>query len=75
MKQAHMVSIVLILVGALNWGLVGLANFDLVGTLLGHGSVLSRIIYIVVGLAAAFQIAHFAATRRCACSARPVAAP
>lgn len=43
---------ILTLIGGLNWGLVGAFNFDLVAFLFGPMSVLSRIVYIVVGLAA-----------------------
>ena len=45
---------VLVIVGGLNWGLVGLANFDLVATLFGASSVLSRVVYILVGLSAIY---------------------
>ena len=48
------VAIVLVVVGGLNWGLVGLFNFDLVATLLGDMSVLSRAVYVIVGLAAVY---------------------
>lgn len=46
------VSYVLVLVGALNWGLVGLFHFDLVAAIFGEMSILSRIVYILVGLSA-----------------------
>ena len=46
---------VLLVVGGLNWGLVGLFNFDLVATLFGETSSLSRIVYILVGLAAIYE--------------------
>lgn len=39
-----------VIVGALNWGLVGIANFNLVDFIFGAGSILSRIIYVLVGL-------------------------
>lgn len=45
-------SIVLVVVGALNWGLVGLFKFDLVAAIFGSMSVLSRIVYVLVALAA-----------------------
>jgi uncharacterized membrane protein YuzA (DUF378 family) len=48
------IAMTLLIVGGLNWGLVGLANFDLVATLFGEGSTLSRLVYILVGLAALF---------------------
>jgi hypothetical protein len=48
------IAIVLVIIGGLNWGLVGLVEFDLVGTLFGMMSVLSRITYVLVGLAAIY---------------------
>lgn len=51
MKIAAIVALVLVVVGALNWGLVGIAGFDLVATLFGAGSALSRIVYALVGVA------------------------
>ena len=45
-----------LVVGALNWGLVGLLNLNLVETLLGSGSLLSRAVYVVVGLAGAYKL-------------------
>lgn len=47
-------ALVLVLVGALNWGLVGILEFDLVATLFGEMSYLTRIIYSLVGLAALY---------------------
>jgi uncharacterized membrane protein YuzA (DUF378 family) len=55
MKNLDVIAAVLVVVGALNWGLVGIANFDLVATLFGAGSVLSRLIYIIVGIAGVYQ--------------------
>jgi len=48
------IAMVLVIVGGLNWGLVGLANFDLVATLFGAMSVLSRVVYVLVGLSAIY---------------------
>lgn len=47
-----LVAWLLVVVGGLNWGLVGLFNFDLVATLLGSGSIASKVVYILVGLSA-----------------------
>jgi uncharacterized membrane protein YuzA (DUF378 family) len=47
---------VLLIVGGLNWGLVGLFGFDLVAALFGQMSALSRIVYVLVGLSALWQI-------------------
>lgn len=47
------------IIGALNWGLVGVANFNLVDTLLGAGSMAARAVYIVVGLSGVALLASF----------------
>ncbi len=58
MKAAMIVALVLVLVGALNWGLWGIAQFDLVATLFGgNDAMLSRIVYSLVGVSAVFLIA------------------
>ena len=55
-KPIDVVAYVLILVGALNWGLVGFFSFNLVAFLFGETSVLSRIVYALVGLAGIYGI-------------------
>ncbi len=55
MKALDVLATVLLVVGGLNWGLVGVAHFDLVAKLFGDMSVLSRIVYSLVGLAALYQ--------------------
>lgn len=42
----------LVLIGALNWGLIGLFGFDLVAAIFGPGTTISRIVYTIIGLAA-----------------------
>jgi len=54
-KTIDVIAAVLLVVGGLNWGLVGLLNFDLVARLFGTLSVLSRLVYCLVGLAAVYQ--------------------
>ncbi|MBB6217118.1 hypothetical protein HNQ80_003224 [Anaerosolibacter carboniphilus] len=50
-------ALLLVIIGALNWGLIGLFRFDLVAALLGgQASILSRIVYSLVGLAGAYSI-------------------
>ena len=51
------IAMILMIVGGINWGLVGAFNFDLVATLFGQMSTLSRIVYVLVGLAALYGIA------------------
>ena len=55
MKQLDVVAAVLLVVGGLNWGVVGLTGSDLVGALFGSLSPLSRTVYLLVGLAALYQ--------------------
>ena len=56
MKAVHVIAFILVLVGGLNWGLVGAFNFDLVASIFGVMSVLSRIVYVLVGIAALYLI-------------------
>jgi len=56
MRAINLITLLLVIVGGLNWGLVGLLNFDLVAAIFGQMSTLSRIVYILVGLSALWQI-------------------
>ena len=56
MRAINTVTLLLLIIGGLNWGLVGLFGFDLVATLFGEMSVLSRIVYVLVGISALYQI-------------------
>ena len=59
MKALNLTTLILVIIGGLNWGLVGVANFDLVATIFGAGSLLSRAVYIIVGLSALWQLVPF----------------
>jgi uncharacterized membrane protein YuzA (DUF378 family) len=54
MSALNWIALILLIVGGLNWGLVGLFSFDLVAAIFGTMSILTRIIYILVGLAAIY---------------------
>ncbi|MFP4661410.1 MAG: DUF378 domain-containing protein [Halanaerobiales bacterium] len=54
LKALDWVALILLIVGGLNWGLVGLFSFDLVAAVFGDMSTLSRIIYTLVGLSAVY---------------------
>lgn len=56
MKIIDKTALVLIIIGAINWGLIGLFSFDLVGTLFGDMSILNRIIYSLVGISGLWGI-------------------
>ncbi|MBA3526540.1 MAG: DUF378 domain-containing protein [Pseudomonadota bacterium] len=63
MRGLNLITLVLLIVGGLNWGLVGLFNFDLVAALFGEMSTLSRIVYALVGLSAIYQLVALASGR------------
>ena len=56
MKIIDKIALVLIIIGAVNWGLVGIFNFNLVDAIFGTMSVLSRIIYTLVGISGLWGI-------------------
>lgn len=59
MKFADLIAAVLVIVGALNWGLVGAANFNLVTTIFG-ATFLSSIVFILVGIAGVYLAGRLA---------------
>jgi hypothetical protein len=50
------IALVLVIVGGVNWGLVGLFNFDLVATIFGSIFWLARVVYVLVGISALYMI-------------------
>ena len=51
--------LVLVIIGAVNWGLIGFFGFDLVNVIFGNMTLLSRIIYAVIGLSGLYLITFF----------------
>lgn len=58
MKHIEMLFTILLIVGGINWGLVGACNYNLVTTLLGDGTM-SRVVYGLVGVAALYQVLQY----------------
>ncbi len=56
MKNLNLIAQIFIIVGGLNWALVGLFSFDLVAVIFGEMSLLSRIVYVLVGISAVYQL-------------------
>ena len=56
MKVLYYIALTLVIIGAINWLLIGLFNFDLVATIFRAMSVMSRIIYVLVGIAGLISI-------------------
>ncbi len=56
MNAIDWIAMVLMIVGGINWGLIGLFNYNLVSALFGEMSALSRVIYALVGISALYSI-------------------
>ena len=56
MKVIDKIALVLVIIGAINWGFVGIFNFNLVDAIFGAMSIISRIIYILVGISGLWAI-------------------
>jgi uncharacterized membrane protein YuzA (DUF378 family) len=66
MKGIHLVTFALVVAGALNWGLVGLLEMNVVDLLVGNWPTAERVIYILVGLAAVYELAtHMHRCKHC----------
>lgn len=64
MKTMDILAAVLLVVGGLNWGLVGSLDFDLVAAIFGNGAFLANVVYSLVGLAALYQAAQWKSIQR-----------
>lgn len=56
MQHLGLISMILLIIGGLNWGLIGLLDLNLVTTIFGAVPILVTIIYVLVGLAAVYQL-------------------
>jgi uncharacterized membrane protein YuzA (DUF378 family) len=63
MKTLDVLALILVVIGAINWGLIGFFRFDLVASLFGDMSGFSRIVYALVGLAGLYAISFFGRDR------------
>ncbi len=69
MKGLHVIAFILLVVGGLNWGLIGAFDFNLVGKILGSVPAVERIVYVLVGLSAILLAAtHKQECRTCTTS-------
>lgn len=59
MKYLDCSALTIAIIGAINWGLIGLFNFNLVSFLFGEMSLLSRIVYILVGLSGLYLVTFY----------------
>jgi uncharacterized membrane protein YuzA (DUF378 family) len=72
MKAVHMIAFILLVIGGLNWLLVGLFSWDIGALFGGQAAVVSRIIYILVGLSAIYlAVTHNKDCKGCSTPAAP----
>ena len=64
MRTFNAIVLTLIIIGGINWGLIGLFNYNLVDALFGSASWISRIIYILVGVSAIWAFAFYGRDRQ-----------
>lgn len=58
MKALDYTALIIVIIGAINWGLIGFLGFDLIAFLFGSMSLISRIIYAVVGICGLYAISY-----------------
>lgn len=56
MKVIDKIALVLVIIGALVWGIIGIFNYNIVDAIFGTGSIISKIIYILVGVSGLWAI-------------------
>jgi uncharacterized protein len=59
MKYVNLIAMILLLIGGLNWGLVGIFNYNLVTALLGDATMMTKIVYGLVGAGALYEAFQF----------------
>ncbi len=59
MKNLELIAFVLLLIGGINWGLVGMFNYNVVTALLGDGTTMTKVVYGLVGLGGCYEAFKF----------------
>lgn len=59
MKTLNLITLILVIIGGLNWGLISLADLNIVSAIFGADTMLSNLIYALVGLSALYQLVPF----------------
>jgi uncharacterized membrane protein YuzA (DUF378 family) len=56
MKGLNLISMILLIIGGINWAIVGIAGYNVVATIFAFAPIVTTIVYVLVGLAALYQI-------------------
>lgn len=59
MRTLNLFTLILTIVGGINWGLIALADFNLVSAIFGVDTVMTNLVYLIVGLSALYQLVPF----------------
>ncbi|HCL02625.1 MAG TPA: DUF378 domain-containing protein [Lachnoclostridium phytofermentans] len=59
MKVIDYIALVLVIIGAVNWGLIGFFQFDLVRFIFGNMTIIARTIYALVGISGLYALSYF----------------
>ncbi len=65
MKYLNYIALTLVIIGAVNWGLIGFFRFDLVAALFGDMSGFSRVVYALVGLSGLYSLMFYKYMNNC----------
>lgn len=63
MKTVDYIALIFVIIGAINWGLIGFFGFDLVKMIFGDMTFISRVVYSVVGIAGLYALSYFGRLR------------
>ncbi len=63
LKTIDYIALIIVIIGAINWGLIGFLNFDLVKLIFGDMTLMTRIVYSIVGIAGLYAISYFGRIR------------
>jgi uncharacterized protein len=63
MKTLDYIALILVVIGAVNWGLIGFFDFDLVRAIFGEMTLISRIVYALVGVSGLYALSFFGRLR------------
>lgn len=63
MKALDTIALILVVIGAVNWGLIGFFQFDLVAALFGQMTIFSRVVYSIIGISGLYALSFFAKDR------------
>ena len=63
MKTLDYIALILVAIGAINWGLIGFFSFDLIRMIFGDMTMVSRVIYALVGIAGLYSLSFFGRLR------------